>query len=638
MGVRQPRLLDKGLQEVARLRPSALSAINNLSPISTATMEIPEGEPTVNLRDFVEVYGPDGSLGVFRVASARTSYRNSQQLSLEHALCTLADDLTPGSTRNEDNDVVDFKIEGTIPKIVSTILSYQTEQRWQVGTIQNTGKGFSLVVDRETLLDAVISANELQEGYGIFPDTTTYPWTLNIKKLETTPSSECRMTRNAPGVTIAYEDSDLVTRVYHPALSGGYLDADTISTWGVISQEIPVQDDAVPEEVLEYAQKFLADRKNPRVNVEVDGLYLAQITGEPLDAFKPGQLCRVALPDYGVAVNERIVSVHFPDLVGMPEQVTISLSTSPRTLSRDLASIKRETESTSRTSRSYGSSIRAINNDLKEKNTLIAELENEIILRATVEQLEATNKRVSEAEISIDGLEAEIVLKASVETVEALSTRVTQAEIDINGDDATIGLKTRVEQNSSFLTDLDKRVSTAEINIDGANAAIALKASQAQVDEQGAKISSAEVRLDGIDAEIDLKVSKNGVISAINLSPEEIVIQARKINLSGYVTSAQLTAELADFKTTITNSIDTKILTCETAQITNVTLINRRCIWKSGSYVTSVTFPKYQEKTIYYKDQNGNNANMLVLTPTRVTNGSYAKSEDLPYLAYEVVS
>lgn len=504
---RQPRLLDKNLKEVARLRPSALSAISNLSPISTATMEVPEGEPAVGVHDFVEVFGPDGSLGVFRVASSRTSYRNSQQLSLEHALCTLADDLTPGSTRNEENDVVEFKIEGTLSQVVSAILGYQSTARWIPGNIDDTGESLSLTVDRETLLDALISTLDLVEGYGIFPDTSVTPWRVNAKKLETTPSSECRMTRNAPGVTIAYEDSDLVTRAYHTALPGGYLDADTISTWGVISQEIPVQDDAVPEEVLEYAQKFLADRKNPRVNVEVDGLYLAQITGEPLDAFKPGQLCRVALPDYGVSVNERIVSVHFTDLVGMPEQVTISLSTSPRTLSRDLASIKRETDSTSRTSRSYGTSIRAINNDLKEKNTLIAELENEIILRATVEQLEATNKRVSEAEISIDGLEAEIQLKASVEYVDAVERRVTQAEIDINGDDATIGLKAQVE-----------------------------------VDRQ--RISSAEVRLDGIDAEIDLKVSKNGVISAINLSPEEVKISSNKIILNGETVANSLSGRV----------------------------------------------------------------------------------------------
>lgn len=581
--MRQPRLLDRNLQEVARLRPSALSAVNNLSPISTATMEIPEGEPSVGVHDFVEVFGPDGSLGVFRVASARTSYRNSQQLSLEHALCTLEDDLTPGSTRDEENDVVDFKIEGTLSQIVTAILGYQSTTRWVVGNIDDTTSTLSLTVDRETLLDALISALDLVEGYGIFPDTSVTPWRVNVKKLEATPSSECRMTRNAPGVTIAYEDSDLVTRAYHPALPGGYLDADTVSTWGVIAQEIPVQDDAVPEEVLDYAQKFLADRKNPRVSVEIDGLYLAQITGEPLDAFKPGQLCLVTLPDYGVSVNERIVSVHFPDLVGMPEQVTISLSTSPRTLSRDLASIKRETESTSRTSRSYGSSIRAINADLKEKNTLIAELENEIILRATVEQLEATNKRVSEAEISIDGLEAEIQLKASVEYVDAVERRVTQAEIDINGDGATIGLK-------------------------------------AQVEEDRKKISSAEIAIDGINATLDLKVEKNGVISAINLSPEQVKINSNKIILDGqtivgYLEGSTLSINELDADVVYVGEniqIRGDVVSCPSLYAENdIQLGEYIAGWQSKTVVTGYTVSGGQQQFVTIKDTSGKLVNVL---------------------------
>ncbi len=170
------------------------------------------------------------------------------------------------------------------------------------------------------------------------------------------------------------------------------------------------------------------------------------------------------------------------------------------------------------------------------------------------------------------------------------------------------------------------------------NAVITLEAHQKTLDENGERLSFAEVAIDGLDAEIQLKVGKNGVIAAINLTPEEATIQAKRINLDGYVTSGQLSTELADIRTTIANSIDTKILTCETAQITNITLINRRCVWKTGSYVTSVTFPRYQEVNLYYKDQNGNNANMLVLTPTKLTNGSYKKSEDLPYLAYEVTT
>ena len=168
------------------------------------------------------------------------------------------------------------------------------------------------------------------------------------------------------------------------------------------------------------------------------------------------------------------------------------------------------------------------------------------------------------------------------------------------------------------------------------NAVITLEAHQKTLDENGERISFAEVAIDGLDAEIQLKVGKNGVIAAINLTPEEATIQAKRINLDGYVTSGQLSTELADIQIAISNSIDTKILTCETAQITNITLINRRCVWKTGSYVTSVTFPRYQEVNLYYKDHNGNNASLLVLTPTRLINGSFAKSEDLPYLAYEV--
>lgn len=194
--------------------------------------------------------------------------------------------------------------------------------------------------------------------------------------------------------------------------------------------------------------------------------------------------------------------------------------------------------------------------------------------------------------------------------------------------------KEYIKLHTQQLDEQGTKLNEASITLN--NAVITLEAHQKTLDENGERLSFAEVAIDGLDAEIQLKVGKNGVIAAINLTPEEATIQAKRINLDGYVTSGQLSTELADIRTTIANSIDTKILTCETAQITNITLINRRCVWKTGSYVTSVTFPRYQEVNLYYKDQNGNNANMLVLTPVKLTNGSYKKSEDLPYLAYEV--
>ena len=55
-------------------------------------------------------------------------------------------------------------------------------------------------------------------------------------------------------------------------------------------------------------------------------------------------------------------------------------------------------------------------------------------------------------------------------------------------------------------------------------------------------LQSAMVRLSQAEAEILLKVSKDGIISAINLSPEQIDISASKINLNGYVTAQDLSA------------------------------------------------------------------------------------------------
>ena len=181
----------------------------------------------------------------------------------------------------------------------------------------------------------------------------------------------------------------------------------------------------------------------------------------------------------------------------------------------------------------------------------------------------------------------------------------------------------KIKENGDKIQETELRMGDAEVSI---------LAQQKQLDENGERISSAEVRLAGAEANIQLKVNKNGVISAINLTPEAVKIQAKRIDLSGYVTADQLSSELADFNNTITQSIDTKILTCNTAQIANVTLINYECAWKSGDFVTAVTFPRYQEDVIYYTNWEGEQKFMNVLTPTRLTNGSFSKSDSIYYL------
>ena len=247
-------------------------------------------------------------------------------------------------------------------------------------------------------------------------------------------------------------------------------------------------------------------------------------------------------------------------------------------------------------------------------------------IRLHAESISDLEGLMTQAEIDIDGLEAEITLRASKKSVDDLTSRVSQAEIDIDGANAAIKLKA----SQTTVDNLTKRVSAAEVDIDGANAAIKLHAGS--IEDLEGLMTQAEIDIDGLNAEITLKVSKDGVVSAINQTAEEVLIKASKINLSGYVTASQLSAEIADINLNMANTVATDTLRASSAIISFLTFQDTYCTLKSGNFVTSVTFPVYQEANLYYLDWDGNKQSKLVLTPTKNTVGSYAKNKDYKYI------
>jgi phage minor structural protein len=170
-----------------------------------------------------------------------------------------------------------------------------------------------------------------------------------------------------------------------------------------------------------------------------------------------------------------------------------------------------------------------------------------------------------------------------------LTNRISNAEIRLDGIDATILLKADRE----LVNELETRVTSAEIAIDGANASIALKADATIVDALGSRVSSAEVTIDGMNAEIGLKVSKNGVISAINLSSESATIKASKINLEGYVTASQLSALEAKFDNLTSGVTQAALINTQNLMCNGpVTLRGHSCDWSSLRVCTNVHYSK----------------------------------------------
>ena len=403
---------------------------------------------------------------------------------LEHAIVSLEDDLT-------DEEA---ELKGSMKSIVTAILDKQTVKKWRVGTIEPTGDDFKLDVDRTNLLEALLDAVKQADGYALQLDQSAVPWKVHVYKLPTEPGCECRMHRNISNIRITIDDQNLCTRVYSPELPNGYMESNTVDTWGIVAKTANIPSGASADDAERYAKAYLADNKHPNVAIEIDAVELAELTGEPLDSFKPGYLCRTPLPEWGIVKDERLITVRYTDLISNPRQARLTLSKQARDLAHLVASNRR----------SSGGASSSANKAWKH---IFDTEESVLILHDEIDLITATT----------DALEG--------------------------------------------------------------------------------KVSSAEIRLDAAEANINLKVSKDGVIAAINLSPESVTIEASKINLKGYVTASQLSAEIASINTAISTRIVTSALSAATVACTKLT----------------VDDVEVKPRTIKYTDANGNAASMVVL-------------------------
>lgn len=169
-----------------------------------------------------------------------------------------------------------------------------------------------------------------------------------------------------------------------------------------------------------------------------------------------------------------------------------------------------------------------------------------IALRATKEDMEAELKIVHDeisARVTNEDFEAYVTIAA-----DQIQSKVSSEEFTsyITQTDQKIESKVSSEDFSTYVTQTDKELT--------------LKANQTTVDALTNRVTNAESSIKVNADSIETKVSKNGVISSINQTAESVKIQASKIELSGYVTASQLSAELANFQLTMNQNIVTNNL------------------------------------------------------------------------------
>lgn len=397
--VRYPRLLTPDGTEAARLNPSHLAVTKALWPLSTASMSLPEGEPTVKVRDLVELFSPDGSLGYFRVSAVSQRIGHTQEVDLEHSIATLDDDLT-GKEQT---------LTGTMTEILRKILGRQSTKRWVLGDVECKETGLTLAVDRDTLRDAVVACVKLVDDYGMFYEQSGTRWRLHVRKLSTTPNCEARLSRNAAGVEIKIDDQELCTRVVDDALPGGEMSVES-PEWGVVTRTVNIPPGATKEEAEKYVKAYLKQHKKPTVSIEIEGVALAEYTGEALDVFDTGAMCRAVLPDYGIVQSQRIIMMDWPNMLTAPNKVYLTMSKPERRIEEVVARNRSGSGGASRKANEaqkdiaiVGDTIGLFANSLDGALIRLDKAESEIILR--VKKGEVIN------EINMD--ESGITIKAN---------------------------------------------------------------------------------------------------------------------------------------------------------------------------------------------------------------------------------
>lgn len=522
IAVRLPRLLDKDLNEVTRLRPDGQSIELNITPPSTASLVLKDGSG-VAIRSFVELYNAKGSAGIFRVTLPDESYGGGDRYSLEHGICTLDDAIVPGRGT----------ITGTPVSVFGQILAHQTTKArgvflWELGDVEAPASD-TISVDHDgtkTLEMMIRAVNEL-DGYMLTYDQSGFPWRVNVVRKPTGVACEGRLSRNIRTIRKTIDDSDLCTRLYCSLLDGGYIESDTVDAWGTVEQEVSLNDDTPKADALAFCRRYLENRKNPAIAVEMDAAEWFAMTGERLDRFEIGDVCRMALPDYDVTIEERIVALNYMEALGKPEAVTVSLANQIKDLSIKTSEIERDISSLKGTSTSYGN-------------------------------------RLTQSETNITNL------KAADEGFKEVDNKVVKwfssAEIDLDADEtgANVGILATYKETYDLFSDVGERVTEAELILhggpDGATAGLI-----ARVDDNEALIKATATEL---ETELELK--------------------ADKITLNGYVTASQLKTEFSNFESGISDSLYVSALSASGFECSSFAFKGYGMSLESSSYVKSV--------------------------------------------------
>lgn len=304
---------------------------------STATMT-PADMSGIGLDSwFLDDTNPGAGI-VWRVSSIQTAFATeTPTVQLEHVISTLKDRILFGEVTPED---ISGGSTCTAEQAVRYILSKQSD--WRLGNFGYNVSG-PYKFDGDSLFDALAHVTESLDNAWWSYDMSSYPFTLNIMPKATGVACEMRPGRNLNTVTRTVDKSAMYTRFYPIGRDDLHISGDYVSRnenlYGVISKVEVDQSRDTEGDLRAWANERLRKHADPIVTIAVEGMELADATGENIDRLTLGRICRIPLPEFGTTIEEYITEIRYRDKIHNPERVTLTLSNKQDDVRMDVATV-----------------------------------------------------------------------------------------------------------------------------------------------------------------------------------------------------------------------------------------------------------------------------------------------------------
>ena len=437
---------------------------------STATITLNDSAPVISVDDWVAWEDGPGAGTVWRVKTIEEQYdRKTRTVTVEHMILALKDRLMFGETKPSD---MGGGSECTAEQAARYILGRQGD--WTLGGI-SYAQSEPYNFNGDDLYSALETVSKSLEDSIWEYDFTQYPFRLYIRKLNSTVASEMRADRNIRTLKKTIDRSRMYTRMYPIGKNNIHISGDYVgkneNLYGIICRTETDQSQDTEQKLRNWAQRRLNRHCEPSVTVSISGLELAEATGEALDHFTIGRMCRVPLPEFSTTITERVTKLNYTDIIADPMSVTVTLANERE----DVASIINQLNATAG---SGGSGGRASAKQKEEDHAWFVDTTDHVAMVAEAVAGEGADQDWSRvAEVMVDG--------------EGIHQRVVRTENDIVTAESKIEvLEDQINlkvSKGNLISEINMepgriRISANKINLDGYVTASQLDAQKARID------------------------------------------------------------------------------------------------------------------------------------------------------------